>query len=52
MSRDDAGVREEWLFNLDDDPGETVDLLPPQREAAQRLRESLSRWERDVRAER
>jgi N-acetylgalactosamine-6-sulfatase len=52
LSREDAGVRQEWLFNLQDDPGEKTDLLASQGAAASRLRALLAAWERDVRPER
>lgn len=52
VSREDAGRREEWLFDLAADPGETRDLLSERPGDAQRLRESLARWERSTPAER
>jgi arylsulfatase A-like enzyme len=52
VSRDDAGRREEWLFDLVQDPGEKVDLLARRREDANQLRARLTTWEQDVRAER
>jgi len=52
VSREDAGRREEWLFDLDRDPQEKDDLAPQRAGVAQRLRDLLAAWERDVRAER
>jgi N-acetylgalactosamine-6-sulfatase len=52
VSREDAGRREEWLFDLDRDPQEKIDLKPERPEAVQRLRDRLVTWEREVRAER
>jgi N-acetylgalactosamine-6-sulfatase len=52
LSRDDAGQRQEWLFNLDEDPREKNDLLPSNRETAVRLRSLIADWEKEVRSER
>jgi N-acetylgalactosamine-6-sulfatase len=52
VSRADAGNRQEWLFDLQEDPGEKVDLLPARGDAADRLRGLLAKWELDVRSER
>jgi arylsulfatase A len=52
VSREDAGQREEWLFDLVADPGEQTDLLRQRGEAAGRLRQLLAAWEQDVRPER
>ena len=52
VSREDAGKREEWLYDLERDPQEKTDLLPRSAETVQRLRDRLATWERDVRAER
>jgi N-acetylgalactosamine-6-sulfatase len=52
VSREDAGQRQEWLFNLEQDPGEKADLLASHGEAARKLRALLAQWEKDVRSER
>jgi uncharacterized sulfatase len=39
------------LYNLKDDPGETTDLAERQPERAQRLRDRLGAWRRDVGAQ-
>jgi N-acetylgalactosamine-6-sulfatase len=52
IGRDDGGEREEWLFDLQDDPGEKNNLLTTHGPAASRLRAKLADWERDVRPER
>jgi N-acetylgalactosamine-6-sulfatase len=61
VSRADPGERQEWLFNLQDDPGEKTNLLSSaeasstsagSREAANRLRTLLAEWEQQVRPER
>ncbi|MBI4622982.1 MAG: sulfatase-like hydrolase/transferase [Verrucomicrobia bacterium] len=52
VSRDDAGRRQEWLFDLAEDPGEKNDLLSRQRDAAIRLRSLLADWENRIRSER
>jgi N-acetylgalactosamine-6-sulfatase len=52
LSRDDAGQRQEWLFNLDEDPREKNDLLSSSRETAVRLRSLIADWEKEVRSER
>jgi N-acetylgalactosamine-6-sulfatase len=52
VSREDAGHREEWLFDLEQDPGEKVDLLGKRRQDAAQLRARLTAWEQEVRAER
>lgn len=52
VSREDAGRREEWLFDLDRDPQEKTDLLAQRGDAVRRLRDLLTGWENEVRAER
>ncbi len=52
VSREDAGERQEWLFDLEQDPREQTDLRPQRSDAAIRLRKLLAAWERDVQPER
>jgi arylsulfatase A len=52
VSREDAGQRQEWLFDLNEDPGEKIDLLATRGETAVRLRALLAKWEIAVRPER
>ncbi len=52
VSREDAGERQEWLYDLGNDPGEKRDLLAARREVAERLRGLLAAWEKDVKSER
>ena len=42
VSAPPGGVRQEWLFDLQDDPGERNDLLSDKPAVAQRLREALA----------
>ena len=46
--RQDAGRRQEFLFDLASDPGEKNDLLATRVTDATRLREKLAAWEREV----
>ncbi len=53
VQRDDAGEgKEEWLFDLSKDPGETMDLKPTRTEDAKRLFERVKSWELEVQSER
>jgi arylsulfatase A len=52
VSREDAGQREEWLFDLQADPGEKNDLLTRRSDDASRLRALVAEWEKQVRPER
>lgn len=52
ISRDDAGTREEWLFDLERDPREESNLLTQRSEDVCRLRGVLAAWEREVKSER
>lgn len=52
VSREDAGRREEWLYDLERDPQETTDLVLQRPDVAQQLRVRLTAWEREVQAER
>ncbi len=52
VSRDDAGKRDEWLFDLAGDPGEKNDLRAARSADVTRLRAALAAWETDVRPER
>jgi arylsulfatase A len=52
VSREDAGQREEWLFNLEEDPGEKSNLLSNRGEVVARLRALIEDWEHEVRPER
>ena len=52
VRREDVGQQQEWLFNLETDPGEQTDLLGNQQERAGNLRRRLTAWEAGVRAER
>ena len=48
VSRTETGTSEEWLFNLANDEGEQVNLLESKVDEAQRLRQQLGEWEKDV----
>ena len=48
VSRTETGTSEEWLFNLANDEGEQVNLLESKADEAQRLRQQLGDWEKDV----
>ena len=52
VSREDPGERQEWLFDLEADPSEKVDLLVQRPDAVPRLRALLAEWEEQVRPER
>jgi len=52
VSRQNAKGREEYLFDIEKDRGETNDLLAGRPEEAARLRQLLARWEEDVRPRR
>jgi N-acetylgalactosamine-6-sulfatase len=49
VSREEAGKKEEFLFDLARNPGETTNLADRQPLDAGRLREKLARWEQEVR---
>ncbi len=48
--RDDKTF-DEYLFNLEIDPGEQHNLLPEQPQTGAKLKQALLRWERDVESE-
>ncbi len=48
----DVGHSDEWLFNLADDIGEQRDALPANASTARRLKQLLSDWEAQVKADR
>jgi arylsulfatase A-like enzyme len=52
LSREDAGQRQEWLFDLAQDPREENDLLGQRPDVAARLRQLIGAWEAEVRPER
>ena len=52
VARSDAGSSKAELFNLEDDPRESVDLAEEHPQIFERLRDSYSRWETQTRAER
>lgn len=49
VSRTQGDQYEEYLFNLDDDPGEQTDLLAARLSDAARLKSLLAAWEEEVR---
>ncbi len=48
VSRADAGKFEEWLFDLALDEGEQANLIKSRAKDAQRLKQLLANWEKDV----
>jgi N-acetylgalactosamine-6-sulfatase len=52
VSHRDGDKEQEYLFDLERDPGEKEDLLARRKEDGARLKELLSSWEREVRANR
>jgi N-acetylgalactosamine-6-sulfatase len=46
--RRDGDQREEYLFDLSNDPGETTNLIADRPEDAERLKRLLAAWEADV----
>ncbi len=50
VSKTDAGQREEWLFDLARDVGESRDLLNAKPGEAERLKKLLTQWERQTKA--
>jgi len=49
LSRQDAGKLHEWLFDLDSDPGEKIDLIEKRPADAAHLKRLLAEWQREVR---
>lgn len=49
VRKDQAGRREQWLYDLSSDIGEANDLADNQPQEAQRLQTLLEAWEQDVR---
>jgi len=48
VSRQDGPTFEEFLYDVAADPGESNNLLPARPEDAQRLKQLLAAWEKDV----
>jgi N-acetylgalactosamine-6-sulfatase len=52
IGREDAGEKEEWLFQLEQDPSETTDEKAAHPAAVERLKKLVKTWEDEVRPER
>jgi N-acetylgalactosamine-6-sulfatase len=52
VARQDGKRKEEYLFALDNDPGEKNDLLPQRHEDGARLKRLLAEWEKNVKPQR
>jgi N-acetylgalactosamine-6-sulfatase len=48
VSRDDAGDHDQWLFDLESDPGESTSLMDSHPDDATRLKQLLAAWEQQL----